>query len=76
MEHNHLDITKAPIGVFDSGLGGLSVLREMIKVMPYEDMYYFGDCFCDHSDRGCKVYCFYRDPIYAPVLRDSAVVGS
>ena len=33
----------APIAVFDSGLGGVSVLREMIKVMPYEDMYYFGD---------------------------------
>ena len=33
----------APIAVFDSGLGGVSVLREMIKEMPYEDMYYFGD---------------------------------
>ena len=35
--------TDAPIAVFDSGLGGVSVLREMIKVMPHEDMYYFGD---------------------------------
>ncbi len=34
---------KRPIGVFDSGLGGLTVVRELIKVMPYEDIVYFGD---------------------------------
>lgn len=33
----------APIAVFDSGLGGVSVLKEMIKIMPHEDFYYFGD---------------------------------
>lgn len=33
----------APIAVFDSGLGGVSVLRELIRVMPQEDFYYFGD---------------------------------
>lgn len=33
----------APIGVFDSGVGGISVLRELIKIMPYEDYLYFGD---------------------------------
>ncbi|MCR5144999.1 MAG: glutamate racemase [Lachnospiraceae bacterium] len=33
----------APIAIFDSGLGGVSVLREMVKLMPAEDMYYFGD---------------------------------
>lgn len=32
-----------PIGFFDSGVGGLSVLRETIKLMPYEDFIYFGD---------------------------------
>ncbi len=32
-----------PIAVFDSGLGGVSVLRELIKVMPEEDFCYFGD---------------------------------
>lgn len=31
------------IGFFDSGLGGLSVLREAIKIMPNEDYIYFGD---------------------------------
>ncbi len=31
------------IGVFDSGIGGLTVLDEMVKVMPNEDFLYFGD---------------------------------
>lgn len=34
---------KQPIAVFDSGMGGVSVLRELIKTMPEEDFYYFGD---------------------------------
>ncbi|SHH15125.1 glutamate racemase [Tepidibacter thalassicus] len=32
-----------PIGVFDSGMGGLSVLREMKKLMPKENYIYYGD---------------------------------
>lgn len=32
-----------PIGFFDSGVGGLSVLKEAIKLMPNEDYIYFGD---------------------------------
>lgn len=32
-----------PIGVFDSGLGGLTVVREFVKVLPNEDIVYFGD---------------------------------
>jgi glutamate racemase len=32
-----------PIGVFDSGIGGLTVLKEIIKEIPYEDTIYLGD---------------------------------
>lgn len=32
-----------PIAVFDSGLGGISVLRELVKLMPEEHYLYFGD---------------------------------
>jgi glutamate racemase len=32
-----------PIGVFDSGLGGLTVLRSLIDLLPGESMMYFGD---------------------------------
>src|SRR5258708_39309672 len=31
------------IGVFDSGFGGLTVLRELLKVLPGADYLYFGD---------------------------------
>lgn len=31
------------VGVFDSGIGGLSVLRELEKILPNEDFYYYGD---------------------------------
>lgn len=32
-----------PIGVFDSGLGGLTALKELVEIMPCEDFIYFGD---------------------------------
>ena len=32
-----------PIGVFDSGLGGLTAVRELQRIMPGEDIVYFGD---------------------------------
>ncbi|MBU3156262.1 glutamate racemase [Clostridium estertheticum] len=32
-----------PIGFFDSGVGGISVLKESLKVLPNEDFVYFGD---------------------------------
>lgn len=33
----------APIGVFDSGIGGLTVVKEVINLMPNENIVYFGD---------------------------------
>lgn len=32
-----------PIGVFDSGVGGISILRELVRLMPNENYIYFGD---------------------------------
>src|SRR5512138_3941237 len=32
-----------PIGVFDSGVGGLTVLRELVKTLPQERFVYVGD---------------------------------
>lgn len=36
---------KQPIGIFDSGLGGISVLKEAKKHLPNEHFIYFGDSF-------------------------------
>ena len=39
-----IDMKKtAPIGVFDSGVGGLTVAREIMRNLPKEDIVYFGD---------------------------------
>lgn len=32
-----------PIGVFDSGIGGLTVAREIVRRLPHESLIYFGD---------------------------------
>ena len=33
----------APVGVFDSGIGGLTVAREIMRNLPSEKIVYFGD---------------------------------
>ncbi|MCD7826062.1 MAG: glutamate racemase [Clostridiaceae bacterium] len=43
---------REPIGVFDSGVGGISVLRELVKVMPCENYIYMGDS--RHAPYGTK----------------------
>ncbi|MCI5587604.1 MAG: glutamate racemase, partial [Lachnospiraceae bacterium] len=44
--------SNSPIGVFDSGVGGISVLRELVRLMPGEDYIYFGDSI--HAPYGTK----------------------
>lgn len=39
----HCDLNHAPIGVFDSGVGGLTVAREIMRQIPDERIVYFGD---------------------------------
>jgi len=41
-----------PIGIFDSGIGGISVLAEIIKLLPYEEFIYFADTL--HAPYGDK----------------------
>jgi glutamate racemase len=38
-----MDICKRPIGIFDSGAGGISFLRQAVTELPHEDFIYFGD---------------------------------
>lgn len=35
--------TQLPIGVFDSGVGGLTVVKEIMNQLPDETIIYFGD---------------------------------
>ena len=43
---------RAPVAVFDSGLGGISVLRELVRTLPMENYLYFGDSL--HAPYGTK----------------------
>lgn len=36
-------MSKGPIGVFDSGVGGLTVVREIVRLLPQEEILYIGD---------------------------------
>jgi glutamate racemase len=36
-------VNRRPIGVFDSGIGGLTVVRELMHQLPHESLLYFGD---------------------------------
>ncbi len=49
---------EAPIGVFDSGVGGLSVLQEIQQLLPRESLLYVGDC--GHIPYGEKTPEFIR----------------
>ena len=57
----------APIGVFDSGLGGISVAREIRKGMPNEQVLYFGDSA--NAPYGTKTPKQVRDLSFAIVER-------
>ena len=43
MDVNKEDLRRQPIGVFDSGVGGLSVLKVLRETFPREDFVYIGD---------------------------------
>ena len=44
--------SRAPIGIFDSGLGGLSTTGAICNLLPQEDLLYFGDSI--HNPYGTK----------------------
>lgn len=49
-----------PIGIFDSGLGGLTALKEISKIMPNEDIVYFGDTArVPYGDKDTKTLLLY-----------------
>ena len=45
----------ATIGIFDSGSGGLSVYREIVKLLPYERYIYFADnAHCPYGEKSAE----------------------
>ena len=66
---------KLPIGFMDSGLGGLSVLKEAVRIMPNEDFIYYGDSF--HAPYGTKHPDVIRELTFTVVekLLDQGIKG-
>ncbi|MCU1552096.1 MAG: glutamate racemase [Glaciihabitans sp.] len=66
---NSIPVTDAPIGVFDSGVGGLTVARAIIDQLPNESLLYVGDTA--HSPYGPKPIARVRE--YALAVLDDLV---
>jgi glutamate racemase len=46
---------KRPIGIIDSGVGGLTVVKEVMRQLPYEQIYYLGDTArCPYGPRSTE----------------------
>lgn len=56
--HSRVQSSSAPIGVFDSGAGGLSVLRQIRALLPHESLLYAADTA--HIPYGDKTPAFVR----------------
>ncbi len=68
---NHGD--DCPIGIFDSGIGGLSVLKEIHQLLPHENLIYVGDsAHAPYGDRTAK-YVRERSQTIADFLLDQGV---
>jgi glutamate racemase len=62
-----------PVGVFDSGIGGLSVLQEIHRLLPYENLIYVGDsAHAPYGDRSAS-YVRQRSLDIADFLLDQGV---
>ena len=52
---------ESSIGIFDSGIGGVTVLREIIKILPKENYMYYSDSknnpYGDKSDEEIDQLC-------------------
>lgn len=59
-DYSHLSPDQ-PIGIFDSGVGGLTVAREIRKLLPRENFVYYGDTkhlpYGEKSPEAIKGYC-------------------
>ncbi|WP_341678357.1 glutamate racemase [Niveibacterium sp. SC-1] len=64
-ELDESELTRQPIGIFDSGVGGLSVLREIRALLPHESLIYCAD----------SGYAPYGDKSQAQIRKRSLELG-
>ena len=57
-------MNSAPIGIFDSGIGGLTVANALKKTLPNENIIYFGDTkHLPYGEKSTKVICTFCEEI-------------
>lgn len=58
------DLNRAPIGVFDSGIGGLTVVKEIVRVLPNESLIFIGDTArVPYGNRGVEVIAHFAEEL-------------
>ena len=66
-------MSNQPIGIFDSGVGGLSILREIRNLLPHEDIQYFADqAHVPYGARSLEEVRGYSEAITSFLLRKGA----
>ena len=66
------DRTELPVAVMDSGVGGLCVLREIRRVLPREELLYFGDgAFAPYGEREEEALTAHILAVAERLLRES-----
>ena len=62
--------SEQPIGIFDSGIGGLTIAAAINKILPNEQIIYFGDTqHLPYGDKSNKKILFYSDRIVDFLLK-------
>jgi glutamate racemase len=66
-----MDIRDNPIGIFDSGIGGLTVAQAVTEVLPHENIIYFGDtAHLPYGDKSTAAIQAYSVKICDLLLRE------
>jgi len=70
------DRRRRPMGVFDSGLGGLTVVKELVDRLPHESILYFGDTArVPYGTKSPETICrFSREAVHFLLGRDVKMI--
>jgi glutamate racemase len=67
-----VDLSRNPIGIFDSGVGGLTVVRAVMERLPFESIFYFGDTArVPYGIKSAGTICQYASQITEYLLRQN-----
>jgi glutamate racemase len=72
---NTIKLKEQPIGIFDSGVGGLTVAHAIKQILPYENLIYFGDtAHLPYGDKSAEAIESYSRKITEFLLQHNAKV--